>query len=563
MEQLVVEAFAATGVDTRIEDRRSGARSTVEAYQGGRHVIGGELLRRRWPRVADEVERLVAEGARAAAGAKVVPEAELVDLEAAIRDAPGGVTVIAAECGSGKTRAAVAVAVERAAKSGRLGRKTSISVDSHALARQVAADVEKAGASVKRLYGALSGEGGTCAMADVATPLVLGGQSVQWELCEGRGKKHERCPHYAGCTAREGYIGDGGAAVTVGVHSLLGALDGEAGATGLLVIDEPPSLIETTVLTLEALEHARRWLDDFEPPYAEAMRGVVLGAIRWVEGDEPIPPRGGDEKWPPLRWVTRCRAIRDAKTAGLVGEASRVLDALGRATALSLGVGAAAGALVASSPNAALVKALAREGRAVVTDAGARVHLPLYTRVLDGPPHFVEVARADGGEVERVILRQRASRTLFLEKGSVTLEGRRAALRAASWARERAGGGQWGFVSWKALSVALRSELEALGARVGWYGAMRGRNDWEDLDVLVTVGDPRVSGFHVDVEAAYGGDDAGSRTVALARAELEQAHGRLRVVRRTRPAYAAHLGEIWPGGWGWRADLVSVVVILG
>ncbi|WP_437498241.1 hypothetical protein [Sorangium sp. So ce1099] len=39
------------------------------------------------------------------------------------------------------------------------------------------------------------------------------------------------------------------------------------------------------------------------------------------------------------------------------------------------------------------------------------------------------------------------------------------------------------------------------------------------------------------------------RYEALCAAELEQAHGRLRTVHRTRPARMLHVGNVVPGGW--------------
>ena len=77
---------------------------------------------------------------------------------------------------------------------------------------------------------------------------------------------------------------------------------------------------------------------------------------------------------------------------------------------------------------------------------------------------------------------------------------------------------------------------------LGYYGAQRGLNRWADADVLITLGDPwpnvgatfraaRVLGLHPDDFLTH-----------QLQAELVQAHGRARAVRRTSPALLLHYG---------------------
>jgi hypothetical protein len=44
----------------------------------------------------------------------------------------------------------------------------------------------------------------------------------------------------------------------------------------------------------------------------------------------------------------------------------------------------------------------------------------------------------------------------------------------------------------------------------------------------------------------------------MCKAELEQAHGRIRAVHRTKPGRALHIGNVMPSGSGWRLDRVEV-----
>ena len=92
----------------------------------------------------------------------------------------------------------------------------------------------------------------------------------------------------------------------------------------------------------------------------------------------------------------------------------------------------------------------------------------------------------------------------------------------------------------------------------GHYGAIRGLNHMRDADLLVTMGDPRPNITATQNDLALLGleDEVGSRRVdLLARAELEQAHGRLRAPRRTKAARALHVGSLRPSGTGWAGEV--------
>jgi hypothetical protein len=88
---------------------------------------------------------------------------------------------------------------------------------------------------------------------------------------------------------------------------------------------------------------------------------------------------------------------------------------------------------------------------------------------------------------------------------------------------------------------------------MGHYGAIKGLNNMADMDCLATLGDPWPNVGQVSHDMAYlemlGGSD--ERIEALCRAELEQAHGRLRTVHRKRPGRALHIGKVLPEGSGW------------
>jgi hypothetical protein len=97
------------------------------------------------------------------------------------------------------------------------------------------------------------------------------------------------------------------------------------------------------------------------------------------------------------------------------------------------------------------------------------------------------------------------------------------------------------------------------------YGATRGLNTMADVDCLATLGDPWPNLGDVKNQVAFLhlADAWDARVEALCRAELEQAHGRLRVVHRTRPGRALHIGNVMPGGFGWKSGRVQIRKLLG
>ena len=265
----------ATGSDTRTEDREAGARSTVQRWLADQPATGYGQLAAKWPEVAMAIDEVTATGMDAemrALAAEPAPEVTrsleetTAALEEVIRNAPPGVTLISAECGLGKTRAALRVATERAAKQhaspdatgtrAPLQSKTSISVDKNDLAIEIMGRLEGMGVAVRRFFGPLSVRraDGTpeCRYYEVAEFLVAGGQSMQRELCEGRGRF--RCDHYESCKARRGCEGPDDARITLGTHALISVLDKAAGTTGILIVDEPPGLLQTKIITLDDLD---------------------------------------------------------------------------------------------------------------------------------------------------------------------------------------------------------------------------------------------------------------------------------------------------------------------
>lgn len=524
-------------------------------------------------------------------------------LENAIRNARG-VTVIRAQCGLGKTRAARLVALERAARSGaRQNTRTAISVPTNDLAIQVTSDLRAAGADVLRVFGPsglrLADGGWACHYREAAAHLAHGGQSIRWELCHGRNT--DPCPRLAQCPAAAGGEGPKDARITVGPHGLLAQLDRAVGTTGLLVIDEPPAPIEEVLITQDDLRATDSQLPSFLPRYAACMAPALRAITAWL----PTAPLGETgslsvaltpdredvedldrahsysgaldalgaaqcaleegQTHPPLERVARYRSA--PLTMRRIADASRILHAIYRgltdpavtATVCQPIAGPRQLAITGVAPQ--LAQAIRRDGSCVIMAADADLYRSAYETTLGCAVEYVEARAGDGAPITRVLLETRsATRRRWIVQGRHPTGLLRQALALVEDRYQKVAqcvdsGYTVGVrpsvlvVTFKGLCDWLRQQLVSLPhVHVGHYGALRGLDRYSDADAVITLGDPIPNLDHVS-RTTPETEASSDRADALARAELEQAHGRLRTVHRRRPAVAIHVGRILPGGW--------------
>jgi len=99
--------------------------------------------------------------------------------------------------------------------------------------------------------------------------------------------------------------------------------------------------------------------------------------------------------------------------------------------------------------------------------------------------------------------------------------------------------------------AALRARMSPL-TRWGHYGALRSINTHEDVDAVLTLGDPWAPGHATKGRAELAGRDAADTGREHVRAELAQAHGRARCRSpgRTKPVALVHVGTVAPADWG-------------
>ena len=312
---------------------------------------------------------------------------------------------------------------------------------------------------------------------------------------------------------------------------------------------------------------------------------------------------------PPVLRVAMDGVVSGVYSAHEVGAVAGVLRTVHRALASEYPVTVRVDrtgdepALLVTAPREQLARALRRDGAVVVLDANVDLHAPVLARIVGYDPPLHRFDAEDGAPIERILLRtRRATRKEWFKDGKLILApSLRLSVKALiDWALVTPGDTPLGIITFAALEVALRfaaglddrdvarkawksmgqpeRALDAFAAELGptlarWprglltghYGATRGLNALADCDALATLGDPWMNLDAAQSDAAFLGlgDNWEERYEARCRAELEQAHGRLRTVHRTRPGRALHVGAVVPGGRGWEGGEVRVERLKG
>ena len=197
--------------------------------------------------------------------------------------------------GAGKTFASAQHAADAAGR----GERTVVLAPSHAVARDVLAELLARGVNASHAMGPLShrDDAGdpTCQLHKAATSAARAGQDVLRTVCDGVGygggrrylptaaapRSNTPCPHKEGChaykAARASLTGD----VVVTVHALAGrAVEWlRAGGGGLVVVDEAPALVESHGITAAAASDAAVVLQGETFAGKERWRGDLLEAL--------------------------------------------------------------------------------------------------------------------------------------------------------------------------------------------------------------------------------------------------------------------------------------------
>ncbi len=507
---------------------------------------------------------------------------ELAGVEGAVGDAmrlavPGRLVVAIVPPGAGKTRAAIHAIADD-------DRRAVHALPRHELIDEVRARYAEVGVEVQRRAGITSrrlpsGEP-ACRQQARALALVAVGGSVWRTLCP-------TCVHAHGCPAR---TREDAARVAVVPHQLGEAAVDDAGGA-LLVVDESPTLVEAMTLARSDLDAASRLRRMLGRRQAEDVHAWTL-ALRLAALDEEHDLAAaaarvdGEARAAGARWTRRIRQTTGIVSLPLATAILRGRYRLGLDVELAEDTGALGeeewdDAVEAQRIYRALLAAAhephriawRRGGLAVhATSAEARLLVGGGAVLPDATPDLdtlrvlcasagidvvtITVRVPDGARIERVVMHSTGTARARLAPGRrVQIDLVRPLLARALDRIPR--DARTLVVTHKPVADALRGgELaDLLAGRVrvpddvAHFGAVKGIDRWRAHDACVTLGDPWPDIGLAREQARVLGLDTERHLRHIARAELAQAHGRLRAPSRSTPATLVHVGVVAPLGW--------------
>lgn len=355
---------------------------------------------------------------------------------------------------------------------------------------------------------------------------------------------------------------------------------GDATSEGLTPL---PAAIAAGAANVDDEALANAGIDPLAPP-DDLGNAIIQSLLTAIDEDST-------SKAPPIRWTELVRARVNPARAAELSRASRVLNLLrlglesNPVFAVRIDERGDERCALLTGPNRDLLAALQHTGAVVLLDANLKLHLPAIEKLIGSVPPVVELNVRDGAPITRTILvNARATRTRWMPRGVPDWEAIVPSLRAALlWLGEDSSTQRVAILCPKELATALsftRSpesketklliEQSRVSKRVlttaaqflgpilamwhgemmfGHYGGLEGLDHLSGCDATITLGDPRPNlGQEID-KALYLGLDVEGRLDALAAAELQQAHGRLRTIHRRTPGRQLHVGAVVPSGW--------------
>lgn len=305
----IVRAIAVEAKSIKPEAHRQSAHFTVARYATGADVTGRGKLAVKWPDVGRAFAKAMLLGrtaetreARAALPDIDTARAELkLRLEYAARGA--GPVLVKAPPGTGKTTAAYEVAIKNLPQAdgsdGGSGIRTAISFDKNRLAVQTMNYLTHRNIPTRRYRSPLSviNSDGTpaCALHDRAVALQRGGYSVTREFCHGGGNPHGGQTKHTACSygplgdescvaygTWEQPLGAGTPGIALSNHALVIRGHEYLEEKGWLVIDEPPSILQTIAISLEEIERALGMRDCFDSHRVDPVVPALLALRAWA-----------------------------------------------------------------------------------------------------------------------------------------------------------------------------------------------------------------------------------------------------------------------------------------
>ena len=372
------------------------------------------------------------------------------------------------------------------------------------------------GVDVKRRFGPLSmmdeKNKPICKYYNSARYLVSGGQTMQLVMCRGHDDEN-KCKHYDECEAKDGIEGDEKARVILSTHPLAGVLSDLIGENELLVMEGPPSVLESFAVTLEDFDTTNEILHHFDELFAVSIKPALEGLLKWVEfygtpgvatsvpdalgevffeidsfadarvlynddlsdllesvANSQLPHRRGYA--PPIKPDVLQESKNDTKLAEELGIASKVLSAIlqGAQKPEHLMLRIDQGPLsddedtqptrtfVVTRVRDYIIRAIDRVGPVVIIEDDAKARLPVYTKLLGHKPRVYEYDPDRDAVIDRTCYQyNNATRKNWSPNGKLTLAPSflTATKKLFEWASEHPEAKTLGIVSTKVIELAL------------------------------------------------------------------------------------------------------------
>lgn len=574
--------------DSRIEDRIACGKTTAIKRAAGSPTRGLTFLYRTYPSLADAIDIAFGVKKQEIGSGSDEQDWAFEDIKEKIRTAPNGITIIKCPPGTGKSRGSIEVAIERSQTED----KTALSVDKNRLAKQFQDDVRLFGGDAYRIYGALSlkdkkGEP-VCIHHEVASALADGGQSILYELCQGR--NHEQCEMYESCEARKGFDGQENSSIIISNHNKISQLIQHIGKKGTLVIDEPKSFVISYHLSKKDIEMIRIRMNDFEYNYIQHMKVYLNRLIEWEDQNLSFKDLTNDIDLspiidlktrhrigvPPIKHEKVIQLRKSKQESEEIGKTSKLIYILYRAKVEKSIVTLSEKGIDITLYDPNMKEALEREGPVIITDANSNLYRDRIEAITGNKPEYYEYTIKDNTTERTIIQVKGANRSNWIYRDKIYFDN--GIKDCFNWIME------WyddcckkskvpfstlklGIITYKIIEDAILGRNEKipssfldLNPSTGHYQNVRGMNDLMSLDCLVTLGDPWKNRDSISKEIEFYGIDkskSNETEIEECKAELEQCHGRLRPTRRTKKGYSLHVGSVKPGGYGWNKSMIK------
>ncbi len=499
-------------------------------------------------------------------------------LESATRDF---VTGIAGCAGSGKTVATIEVAIDRA----RRGLKTGIVVPTYKLLWEYVKALNEAAAPWQAVISvtAKNADGDPfCNQTELVEQLARSGWSARTAACW-------KCPTRKACPARLGHVGDRNALIVLGTHQQIGEVSRRAGPDGLIVVDECVAIWKSEKLSMGALKAASAAAVRVVPPSCPSKRAIIAAMDRMVQyaaSKEPGISATIESVLGPV-----CDDLKGVRQTDIVPDVSDDDNVAGAAD-----LGAVLRLILPAVENPdVVIEVTDKGGRGIVVhgpdvgflDGFRSVTVPMVfldatmdadeVRKITGKPvREIRFTLPDSAPVTRtVVVYANGVRKHMLLGGKPFWKNIVGPFRDIVSRVQAAGAKSVLLVSYKPVAEAMKQllnrnvvPLDAATRNVKdlleelqypddqpkrklyiEHYPLRGTNNYETTDMIVTLGDPWDNKDAAKYGAAWLGLPLDRTYRKRVRSQLEQAHGRGRPAQRKTPLTCVHYGTVVPGSW--------------